>query len=93
LYIDNFASVSKWQRSKQAHLGFLERHALGKADAFSLTASELINHLRSPKLLSAPPETFTMTSGVRRAAESGQGPPPATVDRACPVPPCVAGEV
>jgi len=29
-YIDNFESVSKWQRSKQAHLRFLERHALGK---------------------------------------------------------------
>jgi hypothetical protein len=29
-YIDNFETVSKLQRSKQAQLEFLERHALGK---------------------------------------------------------------
>jgi hypothetical protein len=31
-YIDTFESVSKWQRSKQAHLQFLERRALGQWD-------------------------------------------------------------
>lgn len=29
-YIENFEEISKWQRSKQAHLEFLERHALGQ---------------------------------------------------------------
>jgi len=29
-YIDTFETISKWQRSKQAHLELLERHALGK---------------------------------------------------------------
>src|SRR5580658_4055376 len=41
-YIDNFESVSKWQRSKQAHLEFLERHALGKRNVLTLTSAELI---------------------------------------------------
>src|ERR1700719_1740057 len=31
-YIDTFETVSKWQRSKQAHLEFLERRALGQWD-------------------------------------------------------------
>lgn len=34
-YIDNFETVSKWQRSKQAHLEFLERHPLGKLNALT----------------------------------------------------------
>jgi hypothetical protein len=46
-YIDTFESISKWQRSKQAHLEFLERHTLGKAGALSLTAAMLIDHVRS----------------------------------------------
>jgi hypothetical protein len=46
-YIDNFESVSKWQRSKQAHLEFLERHALGNFNALTLTSAELIDHVRS----------------------------------------------
>jgi hypothetical protein len=29
-YIETFERISKWQRSKQTHLQFLERHALGK---------------------------------------------------------------
>jgi hypothetical protein len=45
-YIDNFESVSKWQRSKQAHLEFLERHALGKLNVLTLTSAELIDHVR-----------------------------------------------
>jgi integrase len=46
-YIDNFETVSKWQRSKQAHLQFLERHALGKINALTLTSAQLIDHVRS----------------------------------------------
>jgi hypothetical protein len=34
-YIETFERISKWQRTKQTHLEFLERHALGKADALS----------------------------------------------------------
>jgi hypothetical protein len=32
-YVETFETISKWQRSKQAHLEFLERHKIGKADA------------------------------------------------------------
>ncbi len=46
-YIDNFETVSKWQRSKQAHLQFLERNALGKFNALTLTSAQLIDHVRS----------------------------------------------
>jgi hypothetical protein len=56
-YIDNFESVSKWQRSKQAHLEFLERHALGKCNALTLTSAELIDHVRSRRAKGAGPAT------------------------------------
>jgi len=56
-YIDNFESVSKWQRSKQAHLRFLERHALGKCNALTLTAAELIDHVRSRRAKGTGPAT------------------------------------
>lgn len=46
-YIDTFETISKWQRSKQTHLEFLERHALGKCDALTLTSAMLIDHVRS----------------------------------------------
>jgi integrase len=46
-YIETFQTISKWQRSKQAHLQFLERCALGKLDAFKLDAAILIDHVRS----------------------------------------------
>ena len=36
-YIDTFQSVSKWQRTKQTHLEFLERHQIGKSNPFALT--------------------------------------------------------
>src|SRR6516225_4956452 len=37
-YIDTFETISRWQRSKQTRLEFLERHATGKANALDLTA-------------------------------------------------------
>ena len=40
-YIETFETISKWQRSKQAHLEFLERHAIGKVNALELTAAAL----------------------------------------------------
>jgi len=56
-YIDTFASVSKWQRTKQTHLEFLERHAIGTAKALTLTAAMLINHVRSRRADGAGPAT------------------------------------
>jgi hypothetical protein len=46
-YIETFKSISRWQRSKQSHLEFLERHTLGKTNALDLTAAALINHVRA----------------------------------------------
>lgn len=56
-YIDTFGTISKWQRSKQSHLEFLERHALGKMNALHLTASALINHVRARRADGAGPAT------------------------------------
>jgi hypothetical protein len=44
-YIDTFETISRWQRSKQTHLEFLERHALGKP------RSELTNGTRGASTL------------------------------------------
>lgn len=46
-YIDTFETISRWQRSKQTHLEFLERHALGKTVAHKLTAADLIRHVQA----------------------------------------------
>ena len=56
-YIDNFSTVSKWQRGKQAHLEFLERHALGKTNALTLTSAQLIDHVRSRRAKGTGPAT------------------------------------
>jgi integrase len=56
-YIETFATISKWQRSKQTHLEFLERHALGKSDALNLTSAMLIDHARSRRAKGAGPAT------------------------------------
>jgi integrase len=78
-YIDTFESVSKWQRSKQAHLEFLERHALGKSNALTLTSAELIDHVRSRRAKGAGPATVAndliWTGVVLRAARSVKGLP------------------
>ncbi len=47
-YIETFETISKWQRSKQSHLEFLERHAIGKVNALELTAAALIGHPTPP---------------------------------------------
>jgi integrase len=76
-YIDNFESVSKWQRSKQAHLEFLERHTLGKLNALTLTSAALIDHVRSRRAKGAGPATVAndliWTGVVLRAAKSVKG--------------------
>lgn len=56
-YIETFETISKWQRSKQAHLELLERHTLGKRDALTLTSAALIDHVRSRRAKGAGPAT------------------------------------
>jgi hypothetical protein len=56
-YIDTFETISRWQRSKQTHLEFLERHAIGKANALTLTPAMLIDHVRSRRADGAGPAT------------------------------------
>jgi integrase len=73
-YIDTFETISKWQRSKQAHLEVLERHALGKCNALTLTSAALIDHVRSRRAKGAGPATVAndliWTGVVLRAAKS-----------------------
>jgi len=73
-YIDTFATLSRWQRSKQTHLEFLERHALGKTYALHLTAAALIDHVRSRRAGGAGPATaandLIWLGVVLRAAKS-----------------------
>jgi len=56
-YIDTLETISKWQRSKQAHLELLERHALGKCNALTLTPATLIDRVRSRRAKGAGPAT------------------------------------
>jgi integrase len=56
-YIDTFETISKWRRSKQTHLEFLERHSIGKANAMTLTSAMLIDHVRSRRADGAGPAT------------------------------------
>jgi integrase len=56
-YIDTFETISKWQRSKQTHLEFLERHSIGKANALTLSSAMLIGHVRSRRADGAGPAT------------------------------------
>ena len=44
-YIDSFQGISKWERSKQWQLLFLE--PIGEVDAVSLESATLIDHVRS----------------------------------------------
>ncbi len=56
-YIATFETVSTWQRSKQTRLEFLERHALGKSNALTLTSAALLDHVRSRRAKGAGPAT------------------------------------
>jgi hypothetical protein len=47
--IATLESISKWQRSKQAHPRSPERHALGQLSALTVTSAELIEYVRSRK--------------------------------------------
>lgn len=76
-YIDSFQSLSKWQRTKQCQLEFLEKHPIGKSDALKLTPSALVNHARSRRANGAGPATvgndLTWIAVVLRAAKSVKG--------------------
>jgi integrase len=76
-YIESFGSVSRWQRSKQAHLQFLERHAIGKQNALALTASQLVKHVQSRRSDGTGPATagndLIWIGVVLRAAKSVDG--------------------
>ena len=78
-YIDTFESISKWQRSKQTHLEFLERHSIGKSNALTLAVPALIDHVRSRRADGAGPATvandLTWIGVVLRAAKSVKGLP------------------
>jgi len=73
-YIDTFETISRWQRSKQTHLEFLERHALGKTMAHTLTSADLIRHVQSRRTEGAGPATvindLIWVGVVLRAAKS-----------------------
>ena len=56
-YSDNFETVSKWQRSKQTHLEFLERHRIAECDALQLSTQVLIDHIRSRRADGCGPST------------------------------------
>jgi integrase len=56
-YIDTFETISRWQRSKQTHLEFLERHSLGKIEVLTLTSADLIRHVQLRRAEGAGPAT------------------------------------
>jgi integrase len=56
-YIDTFETISRWRRSKQTHLEFLERHSIGRSNALTLTSRMLIDHVRSRRADGAGPAT------------------------------------
>jgi integrase len=73
-YIDTFETISRWQRSKQTHLEFLERHPLGNGNALTLTSADLIRHVQSRRTEGAGPATvindLIWIGVVLRAAKS-----------------------
>ena len=76
-YIDTFATVSKWERTKQTHLEFLERHRIGAYNALALTSGHLIKHVQERRAEGAGPATvandLTWIGVVLRAARSVDG--------------------
>jgi integrase len=59
-YIDAFQKLSQWQRTKQNTLEFLERHKIGKQDAYTLSARRLIQHVRSRRNEGTGPATVSI---------------------------------
>lgn len=87
-YIETFETISRWQRSKQTHLEFLERHSLGKLEALTLTSADLIRHVQLRRAEGAGPATvlndLVWIGVVLRAAKSVKELPvrPETVQQA-----------
>lgn len=73
-HIDSFEKISKWQRSKQAQLLFLEKHPIGDTDAVFLNSAALVDHVRSQRAKDAGPTTVAndliWIGVVLRAAKS-----------------------
>lgn len=73
-YIETFETISRWQRSKQTHLQFLERHSLGTLEALTLTSADLIRHVQLRRADGAGPATvlndLIWVGVVLRAAKS-----------------------
>ncbi len=76
-YIDSFANVAKWQRSKQTHLEFLERHPFSAGNSLTLSTSQLIQHVQGRRAGGAGPATVAndliWLGVVLRAAKSVDG--------------------
>ena len=56
-YIDTFERVSRWQRSKQTHLQFLERHRIAQSNALAIPAGQLIKHIQERRVKGTGPAT------------------------------------
>jgi integrase len=87
-YINTFETISKWQRGKQAHLEFLEKHPIGGSNALLLSSAILVDHVRSRRAKGVGPATvgndLTWIGVVLRAAKSVRQLPvsPAIVEEA-----------
>ena len=64
-YIDTFESISRWQRSKQTHLEFLERHPFSNSVALRLNVSQLVNHIKGRRAEARGPRQFATTEHIR----------------------------
>jgi integrase len=73
-YIETFQSISKWQRSKQTHLEYLEKHTIGSSNVYALTTATLVDHVRRRRADGAGAATvandLTWIGVVLRAAKS-----------------------
>ncbi len=78
-YIATFEPISRWQRSKQAHLKFLERHPISDVGAVTLDVATLIDHVTARRADGTGPATvandLVWIGVVLRAAKSVRGLP------------------
>lgn len=87
-YIDSFKNVSKWQRSKQSALLFLEKHEIGTVDALTLTTQRVVEHVRARRASGVGGSTaandLIWLSIILQTAKAAQGLPvkPQVIDEA-----------
>src|SRR5262245_11992716 len=78
-YIDSFKNISKWQRSKQSALRFLEKHEIGTVDALTLTTQRVVEHVRARRASGVSGSTaandLTWISLILETAKVAQGLP------------------